>query len=677
MPNSQHFSSTSTVFPRTPRETGRSGPRWWVYGLVCWVLGVICGLAWLSLATSAPAPHLQAGDPDARFTPSATSVCPTWPITFANQSVGTTPITFCWTFGDGGESGAISPVYSYTLAGTYTMILTATNALGSDVATATIAVQPSPTALFTHTPALIYTNTVVQFQDQSTGDPTGWMWNLGNGTIITGTPAPTHTYVTTGTFQVALTATNSCGSDVYTAPVSVIAGPPAPDFVPRSAVIGLGVPITWTNLTAGTPPLTYTWEFGDGVTSTVPSPSHTYAITGTFGVTLTATNAFGTGVATGTVQVSHYGLHLPLVLRDHRPPTQVEYGANLADLGNADLMNDIGFTWVKGFLEWGRAEPSKGNYHWGDVDNVLAVCQARGLKLILRVDRPPAWANGSGGTAPPHNAADYGDFMGALAAHCQGQLTGIAYEVWNEPNLEIEWGGQAPDPARYTNLLKAAYPRVKAADPDAWVVTAGLATTGGTLTEAQPDGRLTATVKGLAWNDLHYIQDMYNAGAKGYFDALGSHPYGFAFAPEHDPTDPAVNGLCFRRAEQQHEIMIANGDGDTPIWATEFGWLLDPAIDGLNCHGWGSWPSREWQIVSPQTQATYLVNAYGYAKQYWPWMGVMAIFNLDFGADFYQGWALCNEMRYYSLVYRTSPRDPGNSPRQFRPAYHTLKAMPK
>jgi hypothetical protein len=350
-------------------------------------------------------------------------------------------------------------------------------------------------------------------------------------------------------------------------------------------------------------------------------------------------------------------------------------------------MNDIGFTWVKGFVEWGRAEPSKGSYFWGDVDNVLSVCQARGLKLIFRVDRPPAWANGTGGTvrrpsmgeratgtAPPANAADYGDFLGALAAHCRGRLAGIAYEVWNEPNLEIEWGGQSPDPARYVGLLKAAYPRVKAADPDARVVTAGLATTGGTLAE----GKLTTTAKGKAWNDLHYIQAMYNAGAKGYFDALGSHPYGFAYAPAQDPTVPNVNGLCFRRAEQQHAVMAANGDGDTPIWATEFGWILDPTIDGLSC----SWPGREWQIVSPQTQATYLVAAYGYAIQHWPWMGVMCMFNLDFGADYYQagcpsGWSMCNEMRYYALVYRASPCDPGNSPRQFRPAYGALKALPK
>ncbi|MBU0490788.1 MAG: PKD domain-containing protein [Chloroflexi bacterium] len=726
----------------------------------CHRLGIALGAMLALLALTGLALGAPTADPDARFTPSATDVCVDWPITLFNQSQGTTPITFHWSFGDGRESWGISPVYSYTTAGTYTVVLTATNALGSDVATATIGVRPRPTVLFTYTPALIYINTVVQFQDQSAGEPTAWTWDLGDGTIITGTPAPTHTFAATGAFSVALAAANECGPDVRTALVPVVAGLPVPDFTPRAITVDVGITVCWTNHTVGTPPiayewglgdgmtttvtapchaylitgthavvltatngygttiatgtvtaiarppladfaprhastgpgfavtwanhstgtlpLAYTWEFGDGVTSTVSNPSHTYALTGTWGLTLTARNAYGTDVVTGTVRVEHHALCLPLVLRDYSPPVQIEYGANLADLGNADLMNDIGFTWVKGFLEWKRAEPSPGNYFWGDVDNVLAVCSARDLKLLLRVDRPPAWANGTGDTAPPYNAADYGAFMGALAVHCRGQLDGIAYEVWNEPNLEIEWGGQPPDPARYTRLLKAAYPRVKAADPDARIVTAGLATTGGTLT----GNKLTTTAKGMAYNDLHYIQAMYNAGAKGYFDALGSPPYGFAYAPAHSPTDPAVNGLCFRRAEQQRAVMVANDDSDTPIWLTEFGWLLDPAIDGLNCSGWGSWPSREWQIVNPQTQVTYLVDAYAYANQHWPWMGVMCMFNLDFGADYYQAgcpsaWAMCNEMRYYSLVYRASPCDPGNSPRQFRPAYWALKAMPK
>ncbi len=455
-------------------------------------------------------------------------------------------------------------------------------------------------------------------------------------------------------------------------------GDPDARFTPSATSVCPTWPITFTNLSTGTAPITFHWTFGDGGESWAISPVYSYTLAGTYTVALTATNALGSDVATATIRVDCHNVHLPLVLRDHRPPTQVEYGANLADLGNADLMNDIGFTWVKGFVEWGRAEPSKGHYFWDDVDNVLTVCQARGLKLIFRVDRPPAWANGSGGTAPPTNAADYGDFMGALAAHCRGQLTGIAYEVWNEPNLEIEWGGQSPDPARYVGLLQAAYPRVKAADPNARVVTAGLATTGGSLATAQSGERLTMTSRGLAWNDLHYIQAMYDAGARGYFDALGSHPYGFAYAPAQDPTTPTVNGLCFRRAEQQHAVMAANGDGDTPIWATEFGWLLDPATDGQGC----SWPGRDWQKVSAQTQATYLVDAYAYARQNWPWMGVMCVFNLDFGADYYQagcpsGWNMCNDMRYYSLVYRVSPCDPGNSPRLFRPAYGALKAMPK
>jgi hypothetical protein len=74
---------------------------------------------------------------------------------------------------------------------------------------------------------------------------------------------------------------------------------------------------------------------------------------------------------------------------------------------------------------------------------------------------------------------------------------------------------------------------------------------------------------------------MYSAGAKGNFDILGSHPYGFAYPPEYDPG--AASGLAFRRAEQQYGVMVANGDGAKQVWATEFGWLLDTGCD---------WPDR-------------------------------------------------------------------------------------
>jgi len=96
---------------------------------------------------------------------------------------------------------------------------------------------------------------------------------------------------------------------------------------------------------------------------------------------------------------------------------------------------------------------------------------------VLRVDTPPSWETPGSGNRPPTNPSDFGSFLGALASHAKGQVW--AYEIWNEPNLSSEWGNQPPNPAAYVALLQAAYPAIKAADPAAFVITAGLVTTGG------------------------------------------------------------------------------------------------------------------------------------------------------------------------------------------------------
>jgi hypothetical protein len=151
-----------------------------------------------------------------------------------------------------------------------------------------------------------------------------------------------------------------------------------------------------------------------------------------------------------------------------------------------------------------------------------------------------------------------------------------------------------------------------------------------------------------------FIRALYAAGAKGFFDVLGSHPYGFASSP--DQLNP--NGVTdFRRVADQYQVMVEQGDGQKEVWATEFGWLLTASCD---------WPDRNWQKVSEQDQASYLVRAYEVARTEWPWMGAMFVFNLDFAmVPWYQE---CDPMRYYSLL------DPSGSPRQ---AYTSLKAMPK
>src|SRR5438046_7897375 len=76
--------------------------------------------------------------------------------------------------------------------------------------------------------------------------------------------------------------------------------------------------------------------------------------------------------------------------------------------------------------------------------------------------------------------------------------------------------------------------------------------------------------------DTDFLNGMYAAGAKGYMDALGVHNYGGNTSPDRDPGDC---GICFRRAELYRQLMVKNGDGGTPIWATEFGWLMDSGSD--------------------------------------------------------------------------------------------------
>ena len=318
---------------------------------------------------------------------------------------------------------------------------------------------------------------------------------------------------------------------------------------------------------------------------------------------------------------------------------------------------DLGFGYQKWCIQWAEFEPQPGVYKWSSGDHRLrqaaADCVYRGIRVLIRVDTPPAWAAPGTGSRPPSSAADYGRFMGALAAHMRGTVA--AYELWNEPNLSGEWGNAPPDPARYASLLQASYASIKAADASALVLSAGLATTGG-------DGGITAL------DDCVFLERMYAAGARPHFDALGSHPYGFANPPE---TRNANGVTDFRRAEDQRAVMLRHGDGAKKIWATEFGWLIDPTAYGhpeyLNDP---LWAGRQWQRVSPQTQADYLVRAYQYARANWPWMAAMFLFNLDFSIAPWHPPA--EPMRWYAIVdgYDAQPYAP-------RPAYAALKAMPK
>ena len=289
------------------------------------------------------------------------------------------------------------------------------------------------------------------------------------------------------------------------------------------------------------------------------------------------------------------------VLRN--PAPRLRRGVHLLPASDRTLAlaEAAGFDTAVAIFSWRDIEPARGEYHWQTPDEVVNGAAFYNLDLVVRLDQPPAWVSPAGAAlnAPPADLGDYARFASAVAARYQGRMAG--YIIWNEPNLALNWGGQPPDPAAYTALLKAAFTAIKAADPDALVISAGLAATN------QQDAS--------ALDDRLFLQAMLTAGAASYFDVLGAQAYGFG-QPPNDPHG-AHAGLNLARVFDLHEALVTAGSGKKPVWATEFGW----AVSGLG------------QTVTPAQQAEYTAAAFGQATLDWPWLQLLAVSNLGGAGD--------------------------------------------
>lgn len=161
----------------------------------------------------------------------------------------------------------------------------------------------APTAAFTAVPTSGVAPLTVQFTDTSTPGSaaiTAWAWSFGNGQTST-TRNPAHVYTAAGTYSVTLSVSSPDGQDTATiSNLVTVTAPVAPtaNFTasPTNGSAPLAVQFADTS-TPGTQPITaWAWTFGDGQTSTLQSPSHTYAAAGTYTVQLTATSAVGSDV---------------------------------------------------------------------------------------------------------------------------------------------------------------------------------------------------------------------------------------------------------------------------------------------------------------------------------------------------------------------------------------------
>ena len=336
-----------------------------------------------------------------------------------------------------------------------------------------------------------------------------------------------------------------------------------------------------------------------------------------------------------------------------QPASNLDYGIHmfiadqpLTTERDLHMATDAGFHWQKSLFQWRDIEGAgKGQFNWTDADRVVRASNAAGLKIIARVDFEPAWARKDHAhNGPPDNYQDYWDFVYAFVSRYSSSSSigrVHAIEVWNEPNLDREWGDQPinqQSAADYVRLLGGAYTAAHRANPDLVVLSAGLS----------PNG----VTDGHSADDLEYLKWMYAAGLRGKFDALGAHAN--TQAPEVSVPlgvlkDFPHPSFYFRRIEQLRQVMIDNGDAARQVWLTEWGWTADAVH-----------PAYKWFAVSEDKKASNLVDAFQYARQTWtPWIGVMTVWTLPDPS-----WTADREEYWWAIA------NPDGTP---RPAYTLIR----
>jgi len=231
------------------------------------------------------------------------------------------------------------------------------------------------------------------------------------------------------------------------------------------------------------------------------------------------------------------------------------------DYGDFEVLERAGMGWDRVDFFHRKIERQPGQFDWSEQDKLVADAAEHGVR-ILPIIWEAVWESGEDhAPATDEERATFAQFAYEAAKHFKGRID--AWEVWNEPNSGYFW---RPDRnARdYTLLLKAVYPAIKSANPNAVVV-------GGAL----------ADIDGIT--DPGFLREMCRFGAADYMDALSIHPYRYGGNPEIKFPGPI---------QELRDILGKHGRPDVPIWISEIGW-----------HTPGKGLSQAWQ-------ANYFIRSY-------------------------------------------------------------------
>ena len=258
-----------------------------------------------------------------------------------------------------------------------------------------------------------------------------------------------------------------------------------------------------------------------------------------------------------------------------------------------NAMRRAGAEWHRIEIKWSVVDRCNGTYDWSVYDDDIAAAARRGIKTLAtlayapRCRRPPGRSDKWGPDTPRRRAA-YAAFARATATRYLGMVS--AYELWNEPNVAMFWR-PAPDVADYVALVRSAYARIKAVDPNALVLA------GATAPAPNRRNRI---------DEVTFVRRAYEYGVAGSFDAWSHHPYSTPLRPSGPHADNSWFQMCCG-APSIRSTMDANGDAGKRIWGTEFG--------------------APTNRVSAAEQAAQIREAYTVWRSY-AWAGVLFAYTL-------------------------------------------------
>ena len=236
------------------------------------------------------------------------------------------------------------------------------------------------------------------------------------------------------------------------------------------------------------------------------------------------------------------------------------YPDEKAWLKDMQLLKKAGLTMVRLDFLWDRLEPSRGEFNFDYYDSLVKTLKENKIEILGLLGYCSTWANDQKKwNLPPKNSHDFHNFAFTVASRYKKDIH--YWEIWNEPNIAVyfevnNW------PVSYVPILKEGYTAVKKADPKSVVLHGGLA-------------------QGVSES----LEQLYQAGAKPYFDRVNIHP----FVNPVDLSKRPLSKVVSLDVNEVEKVMKKYGDHFKKIWITELG------CPGRN-------PETEpWNAESPKT----------------------------------------------------------------------------